>query len=141
MWQMWIIIAGIFFIAEIFTTGFLVFWFGVGALFSMVASFFTQDIIIQTVIFIIASVIFIIATKPLVNKFLKTKSVNTNAFSIIGKHGVVIKEINSIKGTGQIKVEHEVWTAEELNHNNVPEGTEVVVNKIEGVKAIVIPIK
>ncbi len=141
MWQMWLIIAGIFFVAEIFTTGFLVFWFGIGGVVAMITSFFIPDLIVQTVIFIIVSVILIFATKPLVNRFLKTDSVNTNAFSIIGKHGIVIKELDSIQGKGQVKVGHEVWSAEELNNNNLKEGTEIVVVKIDGVKAIVSAIR
>lgn len=141
MWQMWIIIAGIFFIAEIFTTGFLVFWFGVGGIAAMITSFFVPDLVIQTVIFLIVSVILIFATKPLVNRFLKTDSVNTNAFSIIGKHGVVIKEFDSINGIGQVKIGREIWSAEELHDNVLKEGTEVVVVKIDGVKAIVSAIK
>ncbi|MBR0491771.1 MAG: NfeD family protein [Clostridia bacterium] len=141
MWQMWLIIAGIFFIAEIFTTGFLVFWFGIGGIVSMITSFFIPDLVIQTVIFIIVSVILIFATKPLVNRFLKTDSVNTNAFSIIGKHGIVIKDFDSIQGKGQIKVGHEVWSAEELNDKKLEKGAEVVVVKIDGVKAIVSAVK
>lgn len=137
MWQIWLIVAGVFFVAEIFTTGFLVFWFGLGSLFAMLTSFFIDDIIIQTTVFLITSVIFIFATRPLVNKFLKTKTVSTNVFSVIGKHGIVIKELNSVEGKGQIKVNGEVWSADELNGKTVPEGSKVVIVKIEGVKAIV----
>ena len=137
MWQIWAIIGGIFIIAEIFTTGFLVFWFGLSALLVMILSFFIQDIIIQTTIFLIVSVILILATRPLMNKFLKTESVNTNAFSIIGKHGLVVKEIDSINGKGQIKINSEIWSAEDINGNTIPKGSEIVVVKISGVKAIV----
>ena len=141
MWQIWLIVAGIFFIAEIFTTGFLVFWCGLGSLFAMITSFFIDDIVVQTTVFLITSIVFIFATRPLVNKFLKTKTVSTNVFSVIGKHGIVIKELNSVEGTGQIKVNGEVWSADELNGNTVPEGSKVVIVKIEGVKAIVSVVK
>lgn len=141
MWQIWLIVAGIFFVAEIFTTGFLVFWFGLGAIFSMIASFFIQDLVIQTTIFIIASVIFIFATRPLANKFLKTDSVPTNVFSVIGKHGLVITDINPIDGTGQIKINGELWSAESLNNQPISKDTQIVVVKINGVKAIVSPVK
>lgn len=141
MWQIWIIVAGIFFVAEIFTTGFLVFWFGLSALIVTFLSFIIPDLIIQTTIFLILSVILIFATRPLVNKFLKTDSVNTNVFSSIGKHGIVIKELDSIQGTGQIKVNGEIWSAEEINGNKVPKDAEVVIVKISGVKAIVSVVK
>ena len=32
MWAIWLIAAGVFFIAEIATTGFLIFWLGLGSL-------------------------------------------------------------------------------------------------------------
>ena len=137
MWYLWLIAAGIFFIIEIATVGFLIFWLGIGAIFAMITSFFTEDIIIQTTIFLITSVIFIFATRPLVNKFLQTKTVSTNVFSIIGKHGVVVNELNSVEGKGQVKINGEIWSAEELNGKTIEKGTKVVVVKIEGVKAIV----
>ena len=141
MWQIWLIVAGIFFVAEIFTTGFLVFWFGLGSIFAMISSFFIQDVVIQTTIFLITSVICIFATRPLANKFLKTESVSTNVFSLIGKHGIVTKDLNTIEGQGQVKINGEIWSAEELNGSDVPKGAEVVVVKIDGVKAIVSVVK
>ena len=137
MWQIWLIISGVCFIAEIITVGFLVFWFGVGALIAMVVSFFTSNIIIQTTVFVISSAILLFATKPFVKKFLDVKPTNTNAFSIIGKRALVIKEINSVHSTGQIKINGEVWSAESENDETIPEGSEVEISYIKGVKAIV----
>ena len=137
MWQFWLIVAGIFFIGEIFTLGFLIFWFGIGALFAMITSLFTTNIIIQTTVFLISSSILIFATKPLVKKFADVKKTNTNAFSIIGKKAIVIKEINSINSLGQIKLNGEVWSAETENNEIIKEGSEVEILKINGVKAIV----
>lgn len=73
MWQVWLIIAGLFFVGEIATVGFLIFWFGIGALIAMIVSFFTSNIIIQTTIFVISSTILIFATKPFVKKFADVK--------------------------------------------------------------------
>ena len=46
MWGFWLIAAGIFFIVEIATVGFLIFWLGIGALFAMATSFLTDNIAI-----------------------------------------------------------------------------------------------
>lgn len=137
MWQIWLIIAGLFFVAEMITVGFLVFWLGVGALFAMVVSFFTSNLIVQTTIFVISSALLILITKPFVKKFVDVKPTKTNAFSIIGKKALVIKEINPIKSTGQIKVNGEVWTAETENDEIIPEGSEVEILEIKGVKVVV----
>lgn len=140
MWQIWLIIAGLFFIGEIITVGFLVFWFGVGALIAMIASFFTSNIIIQTTVFIVSSVFLLLITKPFVKKFVDVKTTNTNAFSIIEKKALVIKEINS-HSVGQIKINGEVWSAESENGETIAEGSEVKIIKINGVKAIVKSVK
>ena len=137
MWQFWLIVAGLFFVGEIFTLGFLIFWCGIGALFAMIVSFFTTNIIIQTTVFLITSTIFILATKPLVKKFVDVKNTNTNVFSIIGKKALVIKDIDPIHSSGQIKLNGEVWSAETENNEIIKEGSEVEVLKINGVKAIV----
>ena len=142
MWQFWLIASGIFFIAEIITTGFLVFWLGIASLITMCVSFFTDNLIIQASIFVILSAILILATKPFVNKFIhkKDNTEKTNAFSIIGKTAIVIKDIDSINGIGQIKVDGEVWSAEGINGSNIEKGTKVEVKEIDGVRAIVTPI-
>ncbi len=141
MWKFWLIFSGIFLIIEIGTVGFLVFWFAIGALITMIASFFIKSIIAQTTIFIISSTVLLFATRPFVNKFAKPASTaKTNAFSIEGKKGKVIKNIDPIEGTGQIKVGGEVWSAKSLDNTSISQDTEVIVEKIDGVKAIVKPV-
>ena len=140
MWQIWLIIAGVCLIGEIMTTGFLVFWLSIGALLSMIVSFFTDNVIIQTAVFVISSTILIFATKPFVKKFAKTKNVKTNAFSIIGQNGIVTKDIDSINSKGQVKVDGETWSAVGKDDIDIQKGTEIEVLEIKGVKAIVKPV-
>ena len=100
MWKLWLIISGIFFILEIYTVGFLVFWFGVGALLTLIASLFIPSITIQTTIFIITSILLLFATRPFVDKFAKPDAnLKSNAFSIQGKTGKVIQSIDPIEGS------------------------------------------
>ena len=137
MWQIWLLLAGLFFIGEMITVGFLIFWLGIGALLAMIVSFFTTNIIIQTAVFVIFSIILILATKPFVKRFVDVKKTNTNVFSIIGKKALVIKEIDPINAKGQIKVNSEIWSAESENGEKIEEGSEVEIIRITGVKAIV----
>ena len=138
MWQFWIIIAGLFFIFEMVTVGFLVFWFGIGSLIAMVVSLFTTNIAIQTAVFVFSSTLLLFFTRPFVNKFTKQDiSIQTNAFSIIGKKGIVIKEIDPISGSGQVKVGTEIWSAKSSNDSKIEKGLEVEILEIDGVKAIV----
>ena len=125
MWVFWLIAAGIFFIIEMATIGFLVFWLGIGALLAMVTSFITDNLLIQVIVFVI-------------NKFIKTpKEVKTNAYSIIGKKGIVISNINNIEGVGQIKIDGDVWSAKSFDEEDIAKDTEVEIVEIDGVKAVV----
>lgn len=138
MWYFWLILAGIFVIAEIATVGFLIFWLSLGSLCAMLTSFFTDNIIIQTAVFVVTSVLFIFLTRTLAKKLAKTdNTLVTNAFSIIGKKAIVIKEINPTLGVGQIKIDGQVWTAKSTNEEIISEGTEVLILNIDGVKAVV----
>lgn len=142
MWQMWLIIAGVCFIIEMATVGFFIFWFGVGALISMIVSiFFPGNILLQSIVFVVSSVILLLLTKPLVNKFTKKdKKIETNAYSIIGKKGIVVQDINPTFGVGQIKVSGEVWSAKTTDESTIEKGTQIEVKQIDGVKAVVEPI-
>lgn len=137
MWQLWVILAGIFFIIEIATVGFLVFWFGIGAIIAMLVSLFVDNLIIQTTVFILSSTLLLFLTRPFVNKFSSNDNVQTNAFSIIGKRGIVTKAIDPVSGQGQIKVGTEVWSAKSANEVKIEEGSEVEILEINGVKAVV----
>ena len=135
-WIVWLIIAGFFFILEIATEGFLVFWFGIGAVLSLGTSFFTDSLFVQVAVFVVSSIILILSTRKLTDK-IKPKEVITNVYTILGKKAIVSQEINNEKGQGQIKIDGDVWSAKSENDEKIEIGTPVEVLSIDGVKAIV----
>ncbi len=139
MWYIWLIAAGVFFVAEIATVGFMIFWLGVAALVTCVVSLFTSNLIIQTAVFVILSGILLFFTRPFVEKFVtkNDEKVATNAYSIIGKEAIVTKSFDSSSKIGQIKVGSETWTAKSENEEIFNEGDKVLIDSIDGVKAIV----
>lgn len=140
IWYIWLILAGLFLIIEIFTLGFLVFWLSIGALLTMFVSFFTKNLIIQMSVFVVSSTILIFATKPFVKKFTEnSQQIKTNVYYLIGKIGIVTKEINPIHSTGQIKVNGELWSAISKDEQTIPKGTEIEILEVNGVKVIVAP--
>ena len=141
MWMFWLIAAGIFFVGEMLTTGFLIFWLGLGSLLALVVSLFTSNLIIQTAIFVISSILLILSTKPLVDKFSKKENIPTNVYTLKGKKGNVIEEINPTQGKGQVKVGGEVWSALCSENLVIPKDSEVEIMEIRGVKAFVTPLK
>lgn len=141
MWQVWLILAGMFLIIEIISVGFLVFWFSIGALIAMVASLFIKSIVAQATIFVISSAILLFVTRPFVSKITqKDEVVKTNVYSIEGKVAKVVVDVDPIEGKGQIKVDGETWSAKSYNDTVIPKDTEVLIEKVDGVKAIVKPL-
>lgn len=140
MWQIWLILSGVFLIIEIATTGFLVFWLSIASLISMVVSFFIPSVEFQTAVFVIASTILIFATRPFANKFDTKKAVPTNVYTLNGKKAIVVEEINTTDGKGLIKVNGETWSAFCDEDVTIAKDSEVEIIKIEGVKAYVKPL-
>ena len=140
MWQIWLVISLFFFILEIATSGFLVFWFGIGGLIATLLSVFVDNVVIQTLVFLITSTILIIFTKPLVSKFSKPEQiVKTNAYSVEGKIGKVTKDIEPVEGRGQVIIDGETLSAKSFDDSFIPKGTEIKVESLNGVKVIVKP--
>ena len=139
MWYIWLIVAGVFFVVEIMTVGFMIFWLGVAALLACIVSLFTSNLVIQTAVFVITSAMLLLLTRPFVEKFITKKETNvkTNAYSIIGKEAKVTKTFDEDSKIGQIKVGSEKWTAKSQNDEVLNEGDTVKIEAIDGVKAIV----
>lgn len=136
MWLIWLILCGIFLVIEIFTTSFLMFWPGIGAFLAFLTSLITDNQVIQIGVFTITSILMIIFMKPLVKKLFKdndTTAMNSN--SLIGKTGVVVKEINTLESKGQVKVNGELWSAFTEDENSIiKEGEKVTIESIIGVR-------
>ena len=106
----------------------------------MVTSLFTDNLIIQTAVFVVSSILLILFTRPIINKYVNNKTVPTNIYSFIGKRGIVTSDINSSEGTGQVKVDGEIWSAKTKEEIDIPKDSEVIIEEIDGVKAFVRPV-
>ena len=115
-------------------------WFVVGALAASIVSFFVKEVTIQLYVFVGVSLILLAATRPIVRKIKSTAEVvPTNADRYIGKTAVVLEDVDSIKGTGQVKVGNSVWSAKPREAGTIAKDTVVNVVDIVGVKLVVEP--
>lgn len=135
-WIIWLIVAAFFFILEIATEGFLVFWFGIGAIAAIGTSFLTENISIQIAVFAVVSIILVLSTRKLTDK-MKPKEVPTNVYTILGKKAVVSQAIDNLKGSGQIKIDGDIWSAKSEDDEPIEESASVEILNIDGVKAVV----
>lgn len=134
---MWLIICGLCLVLEIFTVGFLLFFPGVGAFLSFLAALLGANITVQIIIFVISTTLMILFIRPLVAKLFKTKDVQMNSNALIGKSGIVLKDIIGEDKVGQVKVQGEVWSAICEGDKEITKDTKITVKAISGVKLIV----
>lgn len=133
---LWLAIAILFAIGEALTPTLTLIWFSVAALVVMILSNFIESILIQVVLFTLISIILlVIATRKIVKKD-EDYRYDTNLKAIINKKGIVKKNILKNE-VGVVVVDGEQWSAISIDKNNILEGVEVEVIKIEGVKLIV----
>ena len=112
-------------------------WIALGALFTSVyAYFFPEQIVIQMILLFVLSIVFIVLTKPLIQK-LKYAKEKTNADRLIGMEGIVLEQIQPVKGTGQVKVSGQIWSAKSSDGNEIAVGEIIKIKNIEGVKLVV----
>ena len=136
LWWMWLIMAGLLLVIEIFTQGFLVFWFSVAALITTIVSIFTSSILIQVLVFVISSIILMFFTKKFSDKIRTTDTKRKfNIDTVIGETGVVEQEVSKLQ-FGVVKVGGTTWTAV-TEEETIEVGQVVIIKHIDGVKLVV----
>lgn len=137
----WLAAAIIFIIIEGITMGLTTIWFAAGAVAALAAALLSAGTPVQVVIFFAVSILLLVFTRKLFVKKLKTGTEKTNVDALIGKGAVVISAIKPFE-PGVIKLGGQEWTAVlEDSQETLEEGAEVKVIGIEGVKAVVRPLK
>ena len=136
----WLGLLAFFVIVEALTANLLTIWFAAGSLVAFISTFFTDNPLIQVVIFVVVSVIVLVLLRPIAKKYTRTKKQPTNADMYINAEGIVTETISNLNAKGTVKVRGSVWTARSFSDEvEIPENTTIVVERIEGVKLIVRP--
>ncbi len=141
-WQIWVILAIILGIIEVFAPTFLALCFAVGCLLSALTSCFTFNIIVQVSVFCVGTLVCLFTVRPFFLKYLHKKSehVQTNAAALIGKIGRVIEKVDNGKNTGRAIVEGDDWRVVAANDEIIDENEKVEVVKIDSTILVVKPI-
>jgi inner membrane protein len=132
----WAALAVIFFIAEIFTAGFFLVCFGIGAVAAALLALLGFHVIWQLVAFIVVSLVALAFLRPAAVR-MGAQVVNPGGIDrVIGKHAVVLEEINPLAATGRVRVEREEWRADSYGAV-IPKDATVIVLEVSGTRVIV----
>ncbi len=137
--MVWLVLAIIFLIIEANTVAMVSLWFCAGAIGAMIAAFLNAPVYAQIIVFVVVSALMLAALRPFVRKYFNPKVEKTNIDAVIGSVGTVIRPIDNIEATGQVKLSGMEWTARSTSGAPIPQGTIVKVDRVEGVKVFVTP--
>ena len=134
----WVVALVVFLIVEAVTAGLVSIWFVFGSLVARICAALGAAVWLQIFWFVIVSVATLVLTRPLVKRYVDSRSVATNADRSIGRAAVVTERIDNLAATGAVKLDGVVWTARSTDDAVAIEtGERVTVRAIEGVKLIV----
>ena len=137
-WILWAVLGVILIIAEIFTPGFVLLWFGIGALAAAFAGLVgISSLTLQFLIFIIVSVGLTAASRTIfVNYFSREKTgsdLKTGVDAMPGQIGTVVSSSRGALNEGAVKVYGSTWTAYPAEGEDPLEaGERVTVERVQG---------
>lgn len=135
----WVGLAAVLSVAEIFTGGFFLLPFGLGAAIAALANFVGAGLGWQWATFIAASAVLLWSLRHFSDRFTKDSPQRVGADRLIGKCGVVTETLDDQVGRGLVNVEREQWRADAPGFEPVAEGTSITVIRVEGAHLIVRP--
>lgn len=136
LWIAWVVAGIAFAIAEVFTLGFVLLWFGVGAIAASLVALAGLSVTIQVIVFLAVSIVLTIASRTIFDATLlrnRTPAVKMGVDSLPGQIGTVTESSKGALGEGAVKVFGSTWTAFPVDGEDPLEiGERVTVDRVEG---------
>jgi membrane protein implicated in regulation of membrane protease activity len=141
LWLIWAILAALFLVGEIFTAGFFLLCFGVGAACAAVTGLLGLGLAWQLGVFVVVSLLGVIVSRRFAERFTAEQPPGIGANRFIGKHCVVLEEINNMENKGRVRMENEEWRARSSNDEIIPSQHRVEVVGLSGTLLMVEPVE
>ncbi len=133
----WLGVAVVFGIGEIFTAGFFMLPFAGGAVVAFVLALLDVTPAIVLPVFLVTSVVILIIIQRLVQRG-DEEIVQVGANRFIGRRVFVLERIDRVAGTGRVRLDTESWRAT-TDGDPLEPGTEARVVEMRGTRLVVVP--
>lgn len=135
----WLGIAVFFFLAELFTAGFVLAAFGVGAAAAALVAFVGLGLPGQLVTFILVSAAAVLLSRRFADRVTGQQAQGVGIDRVLHKRAVVLEAIDPVTATGRVRVEREEWRADSVTGQTIPIGAFVEVTGVVGTRLQVKP--
>jgi membrane protein implicated in regulation of membrane protease activity len=137
MFWIWVAIAAVFTVAEIFTAGFFLFPFAVGAGLAAVLNFLGLPSWLQWICFLALSGVLVLASRRLADRFSHEPPEKVGADRLIGQVGLVLEPIDHITDSGRVRIKKDEWRATSTDDSKIEANAKIRVVRIEGAHLVV----
>jgi len=137
IWWLWMALAGILLIGEIFTAGFFLLWFSIGAAAAGILAMLGIGQSAQLIVFILVSGILFVFGRRFAERVTKKQPPGIGADRFIGMVGTVLEAIDNNTNSGKIRIGQDIWRAGSEDGGSIAEGESVKVTRIEGTRVVV----
>jgi len=135
-WIFWLVLGVVLIIAEVFTLGFVLFWFGIGAVAAALVGLMGGGFLLQFLAFAIVSIALTAMSRTIFAKYLSHREgdmFKTGVDSLPGKLGTVTAGSKGALKEGAVKVYGSTWTAFPIDgETDLTEGEKVEVVSVQG---------
>ena len=136
----WFVLLVVFIWAEASTVTMVSAWFALGALAAVITGLLGGEIWLQVVVFLVISGVSLALLRPIAKKYFTPKITHTNVDAMTGKVCQVVADIDNSTAVGQVKLGDVEWSARSTDGSPIPAGSQVRIDRVEGVKVYVTPV-
>uniref|UniRef100_A0A540VI19 NfeD family protein n=2 Tax=Litorilinea aerophila TaxID=1204385 RepID=A0A540VI19_9CHLR len=130
----WAVMALIFLVAEIFTAGFFLICFGIGAAAAAILAFLGVGLVGQLAGFVVVSTLAVILSRPFARRVSGEGHSSFGVDRVLGKTAVVTVAIDPIQARGRVRVDREEWLADSVDGTPIEVGARVEVLGVDGTR-------
>ncbi len=133
IWRwLWTILAIVMGIGEIFTAGFFLLPFAVGAAVAAILAWLNVVVVAQWLVFFGVSVFALAFLQRFIGRQDEGEQPRVGANRWVGSEGVVLESIDPHSGAGMVRILNEEWRATALQP--VPAGAKIIVTDVDGAR-------
>ena len=138
-WAVWLVLFLGLAAIETLTLDLFFAMLSVGALGAMLAAIFGAPLFLQVVVFCIVALLMIVLVRPVALKHLERgpRDQRSNIERLIGSPALTLEAVSGTAGT--VKIGGDIWTARTPDGSSLTAGAPVLVTRIEGATAVVVP--
>ena len=137
IWWIWMALAALCVVGEMFTAGFFLLWFGVGAAVAGLLAILGLSFPWQLAAFVVVSGVLLGVSRRFADRFSKKQPPGIGADRFIGLKGLVLEDIDNVENSGRVRLQKEEWRADSDSDEVIPVGARVEVVRLDGTHLVV----